>query len=224
MAMANPLRILGRAAPPRSPERVALAAAIDRHNSAVTNLAATTKAIADAGSGRIAAEQLVVAAKETVEAAKRNAVTHLTARMLGEVNDAPTSVRDARDALRSAEDEYAASREVETALQSRLKDCEENIYWAKRKLTDAICDVVKSEPGIRALLTRFSKLRHELAQLHLDLTWFAGQFMIPDEFKHWESIETMIVPDPNDLSERTMPWAAALSELASNSEAPLPAN
>lgn len=220
--MASLLRMPGRAAPPRSPEREALAAAIERHAHAVRNLDATTRAIDDASTVTTAANQLAAVAAEAVETAKQNAVTHVTARMMGEVNEAPISVRDARELLQSADDDATTARDVEAGLRSSLKAREEEVYWAKRKLTDAIRAVVVSEPGIRSLIRKFKELQDDLEARRGDLRWLDSQFLIPDDLRFWEAAEMHVEPLRGSLPEGAAPWAAALEELASNSEAPLP--
>ncbi|SHM07024.1 hypothetical protein SAMN05444159_7591 [Bradyrhizobium lablabi] len=213
--------------PPRSPERVALAAAIERHTAAVREHDATTRAL-DEAKARIYHDgnqaEAVEKAKAAVENAKANAAKHMTESLLGKAGEAPVSIQEARRALQDAEDELEALKAVEATLQTRLTACTSELDWAKRHLRDRVRDVVSSEPGIRNLLTKFEAAKKDLEQRHLDLRWFSRQFMIPDEFKNWDLEGIRHEPQPNALSELTAPWAAALEQLAVDADTPLPAS
>jgi chromosome segregation ATPase len=225
--MINVLRAVAKPTdkPARSPERVALAAAIERHTAAVREFDATERALREA-KARIYQDdnqaEIVEKAKAAVEDAKANAATHMTETLLGKAGAAPVSVREARRALQEAEDELEALLAVKTTLETRLAACESELNWAKRHLRDRVRDVVCSEPGIRNLLIKFEAAKKDLEQRHLDLRWFSRQFMIPDEFKNWDLEGIRHEPQPDALSELTAPWAAAIEQLAIDADAPLP--
>jgi chromosome segregation ATPase len=211
----------GKTAPPRSPEREALAAAIERHNNAVRNLDVTKRAL-DEARGRSLAEA-VTKARADVETAKVNAAAHMTETLLGKAADAPVSIKEARRALQEVEDELEALHAIQATLEKRLQDCREEKDWAKQLLDRALRDVIKAEPPVRQLLTKFKAVQADLEQRRFDLFWLWRNDMIPDEFKDWNMEERTVEPGPDDLSVGTAPWKAALDELASNSDAPLPA-
>jgi predicted RNase H-like nuclease (RuvC/YqgF family) len=222
--MANLLR-MPKPAPPRTPEREALAAAIARHNNAVREFDATERALRET-KARIYhddnAAEAVEKAKAAVESAKVNAAKHMTESLLGKAGEAPVSIQEARRALQNAEDELEALQAVKATLQARFTACESELDWAKRHLRDRVRDVVCSEPGIRNLLTKFEAAKKDLEQRHLDLRWFSRQFMIPDEYKNWDLEGIRHEPQPDALSDLTAPWAAAIERLAIDADAPLP--
>jgi hypothetical protein len=211
-----------KTAPPKTPEREALAVAIERHNTAVRSFDATEKALDELRIHRAGgAVDRLQDARAAVETAKANAVTHLTAVALGEAGEPPMSVKDARLNLQVAEDELEAQQKTFEALQAARTNWDSQIRWSKSRLDDAIKDVVKSEPGIRNLLTKFEAAKAEMRKLRQELIWFDQRGMIPSDLKFWDATNFWAEAGPM-LSERTAPWAGAIKELASNSEAPLP--
>jgi hypothetical protein len=209
--------------PPRSPERVALAAAIEKHSSAVRELDAANKAYRQVQEqiyhGDDTAEVLVEKARAAVETAKENAVNHLTNTMLGEVGDVPLSVETARAALREAEDKLRALLETKPILVSRLENCERKTAIAKRALDEAIRDVVRSEPGIKNLLAKYEAAKVEFERLRLDLFWFWRKDLMPEKPREWGCIEPLQI-DPG--SAGPAPWRDAIELLAIDADALLP--
>jgi hypothetical protein len=212
--------------PPRSPERVVLAAAIEKHSSAVRELDATNQAYrqvrAQIYHDDDAAEVLVEKARAAVETAKENAVTRLTNTIPGAGDDASLSVEAARTALREAEDKLQALLEAKPILASRLEVCERNAARAKREVDEAIRHVVRSESAsVRNLLVKYESVKVEFERLRLDLFWFWRQNMMPDKPREWGCIEPLQI---DAGSAGPAPWRDALEQLAINADAPLPAS
>ena len=206
----------GKPAPPsRSPEREALAAAIERQGNAVRNADATRRALSETRSRLSTAADAVTTAKAAIEIAKANTVADLTAMALGEAGKAPVTIKAARAELQAAEDDLEAQRAVQATLETRVAGCENELERSARQLTERIRDVVRSEPEIRNLMTKFVAVKKDLDQRRRDLQWLDNQFMIPDEFKNWDLEEFSHRPEPNDLTAGTAPWAASIAELAS---------
>jgi predicted nucleic acid-binding Zn-ribbon protein len=210
--------------PPRSPEREVLAAAIEKHSAAVRELDVTKQALRTA-KDRIYQDgnqaEVVERAKAAVEDAKTNAAAHMTKTLLGNAGAAPVSVKEARRALQAAEDDLEALQAVEATLAKRVADCERDLAIAKRKLDEAIRDVVFSGPGIRKLLIEFDNLKRDLEIRGRALSWFSRRFLIPDEFKNWQSTK-MYDPAHREVPEGTEPWKDALEQLAIDADTPLP--
>jgi chromosome segregation ATPase len=206
--------------PPRSPERIALAAAIDRHAAALADFAATEKALSETRA-RIyhadGAREAIEKARAAIEEAKTNAADHLTSLALGTAGDAPISVEDARAALRAAEDKLVALEATETALAARLKSCESALYFKRDHLNKGLQDVVKSETGVRKLLSEFAALKREINERSDVLRWLHSKSLIPDEFKGWGNEKIY-----NDLRDGTAPWKDAFDRLSIDADAPLP--
>lgn len=215
--------------PPQSPERIALAEAIKKHAHAVRSFDATEKAIEDARArtylhrGENSAEARVERAKAAVETAKANAVSYLTEQMLGTAGGPPMSVKDARAALVDAQEDLEALHSALAALEANLPKWENEIKWSRSRVTEAIREVVCSEPGIRKLLTKFEAAKEEMRQRRQEILWFAERLMIPDEFKYWDSMNFWNEAT-SALSERAAPWKEAIDQLSVNSEAPLPSS
>jgi DNA repair ATPase RecN len=222
--MANLLRMpSGKAAPPpRTPEREALGAAIERRNNAVRSRDATAKALSDMQTRRVDAQATVDKAKAAVETAKTDAAAHLTATALGQAVDAPMMIKAARAALLEAEDAFETIQSTIATLEANIKAWNEDLHWAKEKLARALKDVVKSEPEIRRLVEKFKALKREIEQRRLDLAWLWRQGVIPDDLRNYDAIRSVTMPLDDELSDGTAPWKAALDELAVNSGAPLP--
>jgi hypothetical protein len=216
----------GKAEPPtRSPERSALAAAIEKHTTAVRELDATNHAYrqvkAQIYHDDDSAEVLVEKARAAVETAKENAVTRLTNIALGTGDDASLSVDAARAALREAEDKLQALLEAKPILASRLELCERNAARTKRALDEAVRDVVRSESAsIRNLLAKYEAAKLEFERLRLDLYWFWRNDMMPDRPREWGCIEPLRI---DAGSAGPAPWRDILQQLTIDADAPIPA-
>jgi chromosome segregation ATPase len=221
--MANLLRMPGKAAPPpRSPEREALAAAIERRNNAVRGLDATQKALSDMQTRRTDARAAVDKAKADVETAKTETAAHLTATALGQVVDAPLTIKEARGGLQEAEDAFETVQSTIATLETNIKAWNEDLYWAKDKLEKAPKAVVHSEPAIRSLVAKFEAVKSELERRRFDLLWLSRKDLIPADLVNWGLDRLQHIPLADALPDGTAPWKAALDELAVNSGAPLP--
>jgi len=140
------LRIAGEA-PPRTPERIALAEAIERHTAAVRILDANKAAQELTTQTRRQAQDAVERSVAMIEEAKTNAATHLTAQAMGTAGEAPLSVKAARDNAVAAQDALEAALSAGAALVEQAKVAERELQYAAADLDKAVREVVRAETG-----------------------------------------------------------------------------
>ena len=128
--MSRPNLKLAGEAPPRTPEREALAAAQERHAAAVDQLAAVRVAIERTEQARRDAKENIAKAEAAVETAKTDAAVHLTAVALGNAGPAPLSVKAARDNVVVAQDALDAAISAGGALAGQEKEAERELMFA----------------------------------------------------------------------------------------------
>jgi hypothetical protein len=155
--MAKPARRLKVAAPERSPERDALAAAIARHVAAIARLEAIEAALE--GIFAHTAREAVAAAAEAVEDAKTRA-----ARALFEKTTGPT-VAEARAAHAAAQDALAAAESARDALEAEAEAARGEITMSRVRLDMAVADAVRADPATARLVARWREVQREHADL-----------------------------------------------------------
>jgi hypothetical protein len=202
----------------RSPEREALAVAIDRHRDLSQQLTATKKALDDGWQFRSAARSRIEQAEAAIEEAKTNTAKFLTDTALGVPGDAPMTVRAARDALEDAKNELEALLTVEAALKKQQAELTGQLAWVH--VDEAYRQVVCSHPGVLAVFARYKSLQRELAGHRLLVEALSRAGAVPDEHKNWHYIH-----DPNDaedVSALIAVWQASLTSLRTDPDAELP--
>ena len=223
----------GKSEPPtRSPERVALAAAIEKRGAAVRECEALQQAlretnarIRDDDDGATAA---IEKAKEAVESAKSNVVSYLIEGALGKTGNEPISIRQACISLQTAEDHLKALEEVRTALTACAEAAERERARAQKQVERAIFEIVRSDPGVLKLVTDFEVHRRQLVERQRVLSWIISWLHtkmitpkeLPEEFERTQYVRT-----DNDIPNRDIlaeDWKDALDRLAIDADAPLP--
>jgi phage host-nuclease inhibitor protein Gam len=204
---------------PKIDERQALATAIATRNHIQRELDATTKALSELQAKRHtgAATKAVEAAKAGVETAKANAAAFLTANLQWTAGEPPLSVKDARAALQEAEDNLETQLAVEADLKAKKENEKTALDFAKSTVKAKIEAVVRADPSFRKLFAEFEEMRRLVAQRAQLFSFLFS--MIPRELQGWQTIPLY---RPEDLQDETPPWRAAIAELESNSDAPLP--
>jgi|SRR5665213_1207040 len=149
---------------PRSPEREALAEAIERHDAAVRMLAANESAQAATQEAIYAARHAVEQTAAAIEVAGENVATHLTAVAMGTAGVAPLSVKQTRLTAQDAEDALETTKSANAALVEQHKAAERELQYASDDLDKCVRAVVRSETG--AALSELLK-QAETAQANL---------------------------------------------------------
>jgi hypothetical protein len=133
--------------PPRTSERAALAAAIERHDAAQRQLAANKSAQEQTIDTRIEARRAVEKSAAMIEEAKVNAATFLANTIMGTAGEAPLTVKAARAAAQDAEDALEAALSAGAALAEQEKSAEREMRRAADNIDERIRDVVRVETG-----------------------------------------------------------------------------
>jgi hypothetical protein len=199
-------------APPRTPERDALARAIERHATAQrardaigTAEHAAFRMVGDAG-------RAVEAATAAVEVAKRNAAEYATTALL-EQSPAPAvtqTTRAARVALAEAEDGLAAALAAQAALPAKREAASTELFSARRALDACLRDVVRSSPAVARVIAEYNAARASFVASAAALDFLDSLDVLPPGW-------SVDAPPPDDA-----PWRLALAALESDADAPLP--
>jgi hypothetical protein len=144
------------AEPSRTPEREALASAIQRHADAKDRLAKIIAAQEHASEIGRRAFSAVKSSKVVLEEAQASETAHLTAIALGELSrDTPSPIKVASVALETAEADHAAAKKTEKGLADGAEKAERELTWASRHLEDSVKAVVKADPVVEQLIADY---------------------------------------------------------------------
>lgn len=197
----------------RSPERTALAAAIERHSTAEQRFAAVNQALEGSASAISVANRGVRDAEAAIEQAKADAADHLAATMMGTAGAAPVSVKQARANLLDAEDKRDAAQAARGALEQEHKAAKQSLTIARMNLTDAVHAVVHADSATQALINAFNAAQRRYVDLRRAMESLDGHGL---PFRFFGTEESW-----PDLPGGT-PWKQALIALETNADAPLP--
>ena len=214
--MAHPARKLALAPAARSPERVALANAVDRYNAAARALEINAKAREKSSEAIYDARAAVVMANAALEQAKVNAADMLA----GVLRRPPRlTVKNARAELEAAEDTLAAVTLAETTLEQKHGAAEQAAMFAKMALDHRRRNVVQNDESTRKLLAAFERSHRETVGLRNALRFLDGKDLLPPDAKLW-ACERDDWPEQVASASRIKAWVASL-ETNPDAEAPL---
>jgi hypothetical protein len=204
----------------RTPERAALAAAIREHDDAAARLARVRQAKEEADEVRYRASAALTKAETAVEEAKQTEGARLAAVALGETDDT-LSVADAELALVQATNDYAVTRNTIAALEARETAERRAVETALRARYEALHAAVKADPATHALVANYQAAQKHYLDLCKLLAALGDIGCCPlEQFGEGYS------PRHNFVSQGTAPsapaWLAAIHELQTNADAPLP--
>jgi hypothetical protein len=162
------LRSRGNAAPQPSPERQALAAAIQERDEAQRALDAVESA---AGSWESPAQQAVRRAREAldvapeaIEKAKEDAATFLVDQASGGTMPAPITIAAAHAAAQLARDELAAAESAFETLQARIRPAQLVLDGKELKVQAAAAAVLRASPEVTVVLDEVERAVNALWQ------------------------------------------------------------
>jgi len=222
--------------PSRSPEREALAEAIERRDAIAAHLARLNAALEQSegslyGDGGVM--RAVERAETQLEEAKANESRHLAAVATGEASENANPIKAAELALTEAQAKLDHMRKTRDALTAEANDASSELDHAKRKIDDAVRNVMHSEAGdiIDQTLGEAAALQEQLGAKRLVLS-----FLREACFETWPpSDETKPIrqflearPYPLEASSGTRahpsltPWRLAQEALRADADAALP--
>jgi hypothetical protein len=193
------------AEPSRSEERRALAAAIERHRSAVARHEKIEAAFETVSVWR--AEEALERAAAEVEAAKAR-----SARALFEEAADGISIAEARASYQAAQEALEAAQAARATLETEGRAADGEIRMSNLVLDDAVRAVVRAAPETAALAARFSAAQREVADLMGACSLLEGG-ALPLGITAQRTFP--------DLQMRSR-WQAALIALRTNADAELP--
>lgn len=204
----------------RSPERQALAAAIERHNAAKQRLEAIERARREITQKIVEARRVLDQATSAIETAQSNCAQHLTNAALGYVEPAPQSMKQARAALQDAQDELDALHAARSKLESDIPAAQTAKWTSELGLETRIRDVVKSDPAIESFVERYREERRIHGRMpqgpkHELLEFFDRKRMLPHRF----SLQKI---DAEACDNEMQVWQDAIKALEEDPDAPLP--
>jgi hypothetical protein len=214
--MSRFLKLADAAPTERSPARIALAAAIERHATGTRELAANEQAQLKAETAKGEAADAVERARRALEEAKSNAARHLTRTMMGDAGAPPVSIKDARAALTDATDSLEVAGEAFDALVKQRPSLGQEVSFAQFGLRDKLRDLVRSDLAVKELVERYTELHRRAVDVRRALEWLDRNSMIADEFKGWH-----VEREWPDL-QVAVSWRAAIAALESNPDTALP--
>lgn len=228
-----------------TPERAALAHAIEAHAAAVANVAATGEAGNRASQAVYDAQDAVTAAQAGVIEARDATVQHLIAVAGGGTGPAPRTERQAREALADMEAALDSARAARDALKGWLPGAQADRDRTARKRTAAACAVIAAEAADHAavLAGEVENLQRQSLVKGAALCWLVKAGALPvitdlmfmngrpldpailaTESRHRQVLEIVTTDPWNGIAAAAgiVPWDEALSGLERDAAALLP--
>jgi chromosome segregation ATPase len=205
-------------ASPRTPEREALAAAIERRDTAAIRLATIKIAQERAMNSVFDLKDAVDKAIAALEQAKADEPHQLVEAFIGGATvEVASPVKSAAAAVEQANGRLAAARQMRAALEQEEKTAENDLMWAKNKLDGAVGDAVKADPATAQLVADFEAANKTCIELRQALSTLQREWL-PAEAVRWDSIH------PWSEMPAAVVWKVALAALREDADAPLPTN
>ena len=194
----------------RSPERQALAEAIESHREAAEVLADVENAKTKNDESRRAAFWTIENFDAVIEEAKTNAAEHL----IGS-GAAPKSIKQVRADRQDADDTMETCKLTAIALDKKAGRARMSLDLARCRVEDASRRVIATSPAVVAMFDEYAALKRRQAGLRKLLSVFSSA--VPDPHKHWDNI----TDDADDLGAAAQ-WRASIAALQFDPDAALP--
>jgi hypothetical protein len=207
-----------------TPERQALAAAIEAVKQAEKHLAATASAASDSWQLAGPARDRIAAAELAIEEARRFVSADIVARQLGEsVPERPARAKLQSD-LAAAQGDLQAAIDARADLEQRRGQAEKAVSWCKSDLFTALKAVLDSAPEVSGLVDEIKALEEQLIDRYEALETL-NHHGPAHRVKHEARLDPRFGWDV--LSRRPRgklagSWAAAFERLQTDAAAPLP--
>lgn len=207
--------------PQRSPERAALADAIERHSSAQDYLARVEDAIQRKNDAILTLWREIEAAEEALTKAKEREPSRLVAALVdGEAEQEESQTADeAESRLTSLRDQQQRARLDLALLKHEQKNAATSCSFAVQRRKEAIEKVVRAEGQVERLLALYDGLRARAAAL-LDAL-FVVSFAAPRNWRGQVVYDQTLQVSEIDPEPKNK-WMAALKALETDPDALLP--
>jgi predicted RNase H-like nuclease (RuvC/YqgF family) len=237
--MAFPRLAVSRNPTSPSPERAALAAAIETWRTARDDVTTIERAIYAAIDTCTVAANARDTAAAAVTAARADAVVHLTQTALGTASTPPTTLKATRAALAEADDALEDAQAALDGLKARLNPAKDTLAFAAQTRDEAVLRVLRGSSEITALIADVQRLQRELADRGTALTFLARHRAIDlsrvvDGYRNEQppaeiAIYRLNAPVHtwNDLLANVpgpTPWQVAIEGLKVDATTPLPSS
>ena len=227
-------------APTLSPERTALAAAIEKHAAYLAECDAASRAEGLAEDVVYRARRAVDAARPAVEQAQAEAGRYLVAKAQGTAGEAPRTIRQARDALTDAEDTLEAAIAARDAVKAEVARL--TTSWTDTAVTRAAKAVLQAErhAAARAVAAEVIRLQHDLVRVGQVLAFLVEAQAFPvidavgsnhgkpadedvrDALWRCQHSPPLTWHELMQQSDGAAEWRAAVAALKTDATAPLP--
>lgn len=218
----------------RTPERERLAAAVDRHQTAIELLARIRSAHAHAEESLFAALTALAAAEAALAEAQANEADHLVAKALGETDAASPVALAAADVERAKADRDVIRNTI-AALEARQTATASEIEKARYALDDAVKATLQAETTsfVTDLLRKAEEMQRELINERVVLKHLLHSDGIAEplaqEVKsflhkyHLPATYGCVLHENYDAHPAADQWRATREALRVDADAPLPA-
>jgi len=154
------LRLASASPPPpdQTPERAALAEAIERHASCAAAAAKMEAALQDAENRVYSLVAAFEAAEETLKEAPKRAAAWLVAHATGDEPGPAVDLNALRAAVADRKEELDIQREARAMLSAALAKARTDLAWAESHVETARDAVLKAAPGIGKLVDELATL------------------------------------------------------------------
>jgi chromosome segregation ATPase len=211
------MRLVDATSPPRTPEREALAEAIERHSAARERLAAIKTAQERAFDSVINLKDAVDKAIAALDEAKADESRQLVEAFIGgETAVVASPVKAAVANVEQANDLLDTARRTRAALEAEIKAVESELMFADMALDKCVGDVVRAEPAVRKLAAEYAAAQRRAVDLQRAME--AIQSYLPDDIRYWHGSGSF--PDAELVAVAA--WRAVLKELRTDADAELP--
>jgi chromosome segregation ATPase len=196
---------------PRSPERAALAVAVERHKAATDRLDRLQKALEDERESSFQLFLICEQAEKALSEVQERAPADRVKVLLGE---APAPAEE--DTVAAAQRRFDAARAEREQAQGAIGDLaaaigqtEQKANFAAQERNKALAAVIAADPALRRLLAAYDAARARVAALSETLN-FLGPDVLRGEHQHWYALNRELPPTRPVLPQ----WQAAITALA----------
>lgn len=183
-----------------------------------------------------AAGRAVEVARQAVEDAKADTVSHLTAIATGTAGNPPKTVKVARAELAEAEEALELARAARDGLSGRIEEAKTTAERMVDRVRDAAKAVLADSAAAKGLLDEVLKVQRELISQGRALSWLMSQGILPGDnsgprqegdplrlaYRTKQFIDMLPVYYADEKPSAAPEWQKALEALTLDANAPLP--
>lgn len=229
MSSRSNLKLATGEAPPRSPERTALAEAQQRHAAALDAVKRVEQAHEAARETVFRLMDVLKAAEAALKEAQAGGNARLAAIALGEADG---NAVDVEAAVQQATADLDVARRTRAALEQRAEREAAEVERAREAIDKAVADVVRSEADVAKLLAKAKAIQTDLIARRVELRFLYNGFLEErgSELRQFLLFEQHLPAGRGqaergnfDIHPAADPWKASIAALREDADAPLPA-